>query len=338
MRLSFVSKALSQRYPDSSLVLVTDQELEDWGPVIDFHEILYVDSSWLKSTKRSRRILGKCLLFFRLFWRGFDWALYLHSKPSLSGVLRLCGIKRVLGVSRQKKKGTLGYHQVLPRGEKEGLTDFYLRILKEFDCHPTKLNFKLKLPEEVHSLTERRLEIFDLNPNKYLVVAPGEGVGYPRSFDNVRWPFFTEFLQIFLKKTSMPILLLGEVSGRNVILPITDLDPKRIHTWAGQATRMEMLAALNSAWAFVGSDIGLSHLAGCVGVPGVVLFGPSHSSISQPPGLGTTLRAIDSDLPCSPCQKVDGSFNWSCNDNVCVKSISPQRVWEELNKVASPVQ
>ncbi len=42
-------------------------------------------------------------------------------------------------------------------------------------------------------------------------------------------------------------------------------------------------AALASCWVYLGHDSGISHLAGSVGTPGVVLFGPTDSAVWAPP-------------------------------------------------------
>lgn len=61
----------------------------------------------------------------------------------------------------------------------------------------------------------------------------------------------------------------------------------------------ELQAALTGCRAVCGNDCGPLHLAGLVGAPGVVLFGPTSARQWRPLGLG----ALSADTACRPCTR-----------------------------------
>jgi hypothetical protein len=58
-------------------------------------------------------------------------------------------------------------------------------------------------------------------------------------------------------------------------------------------------AALRLAHRYAGNDSGISHLAGCVGVPGIVFFGPTDPATWRPQG--STLEVLHAPAPCPNC-------------------------------------
>jgi ADP-heptose:LPS heptosyltransferase len=88
---------------------------------------------------------------------------------------------------------------------------------------------------------------------------------------------------------------------------------------------------LTASAAFVGNDSGVSHLSAFLGLPTVVLFGPSDPKRWAP--MGTHVRIVgpeNRDLKCTPCfEKPDGS----CKTQECMINISPSRVIKALFEV-----
>jgi hypothetical protein len=81
----------------------------------------------------------------------------------------------------------------------------------------------------------------------------------------------------------------------------------------------------------VASDGGLFHIAEALGVPTVVMFGPTGIVKNGP--VSDNVRLIHKRLPCSPCQfKVD--FH-RCDDNRCMSEISPEEVASIVSELTS---
>jgi ADP-heptose:LPS heptosyltransferase len=87
---------------------------------------------------------------------------------------------------------------------------------------------------------------------------------------------------------------------------------------------VEFAEKLKGAGAFVGNDSGFSHLAGYLGVPSGVLFGPTDPEVWKP--IGKRVRVFYKNLDCSPC------FPSECKNpkgRVCLE-FSPKEILKEL--------
>jgi ADP-heptose:LPS heptosyltransferase len=95
----------------------------------------------------------------------------------------------------------------------------------------------------------------------------------------------------------------------------------------GKLSLIETAAVMKQAAAFIGSDSGLAHLARALGVPTVVLFGPSDPRKWSRPSPEHVV--VHKALPCSPCA-VFGYRKW-CREIPCMSSITVDEVLEAIN-------
>lgn len=92
-------------------------------------------------------------------------------------------------------------------------------------------------------------------------------------------------------------------------------------------------AALLDARLAVGNDCGPLHLAGMLGLPGVVLFGPTSARQWAPPGL----VALHGRTPCRPCTLTTADLACPRADPVppCLADIPLDQVWEAALRLLS---
>jgi ADP-heptose:LPS heptosyltransferase len=83
-----------------------------------------------------------------------------------------------------------------------------------------------------------------------------------------------------------------------------------------------------SARAYVGNDSGVSHLAAWLGVPSVVVFGPSDPVRWRP--LGENVEVVRSPLACAPCFETSPQ---NCERPDCILEVSPADVLQALQRV-----
>lgn len=107
----------------------------------------------------------------------------------------------------------------------------------------------------------------------------------------------------------------------------------RVFSTAGRTTLRELLALYNLADVLVTNDSGPAHFATLTGVNTVVLFGPETPRL-----FGVLLprcRTITAGLACSPCVSATNNRQTSCKDNICMKSIRVETVFEAVKEALS---
>ncbi len=83
----------------------------------------------------------------------------------------------------------------------------------------------------------------------------------------------------------------------------------------------ELAGLLKIGGGFIGNDSGVSHLAAFIGLPTVVVFGPSDPETWKP--MGRAVKVVRPDLECGPCFET-GTVG--CEEMECFDRISPEDV------------
>ena len=94
---------------------------------------------------------------------------------------------------------------------------------------------------------------------------------------------------------------------------------------AGKTSLGSLAALLEMATAAIGADSGPLNLAVAVGTRTIHLFGPASAERYGPYGDPSRHIVIGSDLPCSPCGRLDFS-DAALAAHDCVRLIPPERV------------
>jgi heptosyltransferase III len=90
--------------------------------------------------------------------------------------------------------------------------------------------------------------------------------------------------------------------------------------WTIESLPLNVLAAvLVRARLFVGNDSGISHLAAALGIPTVVLFGPTLPQHWAP--LGPDVTVLRDSRGCKGCDSVTGTDEHSCMENIEVETL-----------------
>lgn len=138
-----------------------------------------------------------------------------------------------------------------------------------------------------------RLAIFDADPVPRLpwsgrvtshrdrvAVHPGSG-SERKNWPEPRW---AEFLDRLSGTTSRPVLIVGgEAEGDRLERLARRLPAGRVEVMASRPLE-EVAGGLADCAAFVGHDSGLSHLAAALGLPTLVLWGPTAAAVWAPRG------------------------------------------------------
>ncbi len=136
-----------------------------------------------------------------------------------------------------------------------------------------------------------RLAIFDADPQprielpapastatRTLALHPGSG-GERKNWPEANW---AALLQRLAATTDHSFLLVGgEAEGDRLQRLAAALPPSRVSI-ARSLPLPELALRLRGCTAFLGHDSGISHLAAALGLPGLVLWGPSNATVWRP--------------------------------------------------------
>jgi ADP-heptose:LPS heptosyltransferase len=155
-------------------------------------------------------------------------------------------------------------------------------------------------------------------------IHPGSGSPYKN------WPI-EGFIQAAreMEKTSIlqPIFLLGPAEQESNLIPFLRTQKFSVIN----ATPLKILAGILSQCAgYLGNDSGVSHLAAALGLPSVVLFGPTDPLLWKPNG--KAVHILSASRSCSPCSE---ESRRTCPDKACLSDIPVGQVLETI-RVLNP--
>ncbi|HUN84035.1 MAG TPA: glycosyltransferase family 9 protein [Terracidiphilus sp.] len=104
----------------------------------------------------------------------------------------------------------------------------------------------------------------------------------------------------------------------------------RFRSFAGMHKLKAITALYNISTVLVSNDSGPAHFSAISPIRSIVLFGPETPKLYG--SLGNT-EAIWAALSCSPCVTAANQKNSACNDAVCMRLITPERVMESIRGV-----
>ncbi|RKU25816.1 hypothetical protein C6499_14390 [Candidatus Poribacteria bacterium] len=122
------------------------------------------------------------------------------------------------------------------------------------------------------------------------------------------------------------VLIFGGQKETELVQTVADLMNARAILFAGNLQIRELAACIEKCDLFLTNDTGPMHIAAAVGTPTVSLFGPGNHIRFQP--LGELHQTIRHAVPCSPCKQ----FTDKCKDNICMKGIGVDEVWESVSR------
>jgi heptosyltransferase-2 len=133
----------------------------------------------------------------------------------------------------------------------------------------------------------------------------------------------------------LSVALLGSVGEAAVNAEAAALMKRaRVLDLSGRSSLPEALGVLSCADLFVGNDSGLAHLAGAVGTPAVVVFGPTDPDATRPwdgprgDGKPVRIAVARRRTPCAPCR-----FDVCPIDHRCLRALDVGRVLAAVESV-----
>lgn len=156
-----------------------------------------------------------------------------------------------------------------------------------------------------------------------VVLAPGCKTGEMAA---KRWPWFPE-----LAEHLEHVTIVGTQDDLKRWDDTAMRFPAHARMCAGQLGLRQTAELMAASSIVVANDTGLGYVAAALGVPTILLFGPTpHLTLGRMPAHVTVLR---SGLPCEPCWFSRGRLIACSNRVDCLRAISVQRVRSEIARV-----
>jgi len=328
-------KALKQSYPASSVTWVVEEPskaLLESQPEVD-EVILFPRMRWskgIKSPKRLWRTVGEIRRFILgLRHRKFDAALDFHGILKSGLISFISGSPIRIGFDRRStQEGNFIFSNVkvgLPE-QRMSRIQKNLALVKRMGLKTEGFDPKLHIPAEDSEPVESFFGRFP-KPLRRPVIAIHPGTSRKTSYK--RW---------------MPIRY-----SRLADRLIDELGSSVIFTWGPQeldlveeirrgmekesilGPRTESLTQLAEVFrrcdVYIGGDTGPMHVASFMGIPVVVIYGPTDPVVNEPFG---PHKKVMNEVGCNPCRKR------SCNELTCLKTVTVDAVLKAVKETLYP--
>ena len=231
------------------------------------------------------------------------------------------------GAAKRIGKGRFCTVRVPEQGNKHA-TAHYFDLLHAAGIPVEDRRLELFLSESEQLDAAQRFEAAGVN-NGALTVGLFPGAGWKlREWMPERFAAIGDRL---VQHFNANVLIFGGPKEAELVQTIASLMNAPAIPFAGNLQVRELTACLEKCDLFLTNDTGPMHIAAAVGTPIVSLFGPGNHIRFQP--LGTFHQTIRHAVPCSPCKQ----FTDKCKDNICMKGIGVDEVWESVSRVLAEV-
>jgi ADP-heptose:LPS heptosyltransferase len=127
------------------------------------------------------------------------------------------------------------------------------------------------------------------------------------------------------------VLITGSGGEREEALRMQDsIGHPRVRSFAGKHKLQGLIPLYNISAALVTNDSGPAHFSAITPIRSIVLFGPETPKLYG--SLGNT-ESITAELACSPCVSAANQKNSACDDAVCLRLVTPERVMVSVRGV-----
>jgi heptosyltransferase-2 len=148
------------------------------------------------------------------------------------------------------------------------------------------------------------------------------GVGSANSTAK-RWPagHYAGLADLLTERLGAEVIILGAPEEAGVAGEVASLARRRTIVLSGQTDLAEAVAVLSVSDLLVSNDMGLAHLGPAVGVPTLVIFGPTDDRTTGPLGSEIIRKPFD----CAPCLLRNCPI-----DHRCMTTMTPEEVYARV--------
>ncbi len=236
----------------------------------------------------------------RLRREHFDLAVLLPNSFESAAVVRLAGVKRVVGYNRDGRGWLL--HSAIPVPQAGEIPQhevfYYLELLRRAglaDALPEMPEIRL---DDIEKARRNGRELFGLLEVKLPVVGISPGAAYGTA---KRWlpERFAEAAKEMAAQLGGSIAVFGSAAEKDLCEQVAQACGGR--NFAGTTALRAFIDMTAACSLFLTNDSGAMHVAAALGVPSVTVFGPTNEFATGP--AGPLARIVREPVECAPCMK-----------------------------------
>lgn len=265
----------------------------------------------------------------RLRRERFDYAVLLPNSFGSALAARAGGAKKIAGYAADGRRLLLDHVISFDPGYKKlHQVRYYLNIAAQIESKLTgesRVDFercepRLHVGEEQKDRARFMLERFGAgtgaNEHAILAINPGATNSTAK-----RWPAerFAEIADRLSQRDGFETVIVGAESDTEVAERVAGLMRTSAVVLAGKTSIAELKAVLSCARLVISNDTGAAHVSAALGVPTVVVFGPTEHVSTRP--LSQHAAVIRHDVECSPCMLRECPIDHRCMTRLEVEDV-----------------
>jgi heptosyltransferase-2 len=315
--------AICGNHPEASITWVCGNVAE---PILrrfsEIDELIVVDEKKLIAGNVVEKILALLALWLKLWGRRFDFVLTGHAdrRYRLLTVPVRAETRRSFSHTGRRWPVPGRYH-----------ADEYVRLVTGIDSGKSPRARMLTLRPSLPATLD---QIFQGTRRPVVAVAPGGARNLDRDDRLRRWPIdmYKELCKR-LVDAGCSVVLTGATSDKWALPHLADIGCTDL---IGKSELVDLLGIYARSDLVITNDSGPLHLAELAGARVIALFGPTNPSEKVLRDERTTALWGGERLPCRPCY--DGKSYAPCEDNVCMKAIPVDEVYQAALSILRPDQ
>jgi len=257
----------------------------------DLDEIILFDRRQLGKSWYNPRAFGGLLeLLRRLRSERFDLVFDFQGLFRTGFFGWVSGSKKRFGMTQAREFGHVFYTDKISQDYScVHLVDYYLRIVAAAGAGKTEVQFTLPRKPDAAEAVKNLLAGQGVHLGNYAVLVPGA------ARENKRWPIerFAKLAEKIVSQFGWSIVATGSQGERAASETLQELTTTHIVNLAGRTSIAELIELLRGAAVVVSNDTGPGHIAAALGVPVVMIFGPTNPARVCPYGKPECVAAVE---------------------------------------------
>ena len=303
----------------------------EFAPLLKNHphltETILFDRKFLGQAWFNPRGLASLLsLIWRLRRSKFDAVIDLQGLFRTASLAWLSGCRKRFGMAGARELAHIFYtHKVAQDQDCIHLVDYYLKIVQAAGASETHVQFLLPVDPAAADAVNRLLKTKGIEPNNYAVFVPTS------AHRDKCWPVerFAALADKVSSQFHLSIIATGAASEKNAVERLRNLANVPIANFAGVTSLSELVALLKAARLVVSNDTGPGHIAAALGVPVVLIFGPTNPARVHPYNRPECAVAVEPD---------GRGFNADSTDpKHDIKAITVDEVYQRVRSMACAI-